>query len=243
MSRSTPVRAVRDVTRRVRSFWKLEWIGEDDLYLQAFTEITPTIFLGRRPTPEHLEQLENVGITHVVSCLEERKRGNVDFLRESFDHVFLSASDQMDQDMGDTLRRFFDHADAVEAAPGSKLLVHCEVGVSRSASLVIALLMRDERLSFLDAYARVRSKRVQVLPNLAFASQLQRYEQDLGVAARPSGPSSLAIYLRQYCNAPLPIEELDDALRRHAFDAPAALRSIYGGEIPRVVQGVRSAGR
>ena len=79
----------------MRSFWKLEWIGEDDLYLKAFTEITPTIFLGRRPTPEHLEQFERHGITHVVSCLEERKRGTVDFLRTRFEHLFLAANEYL----------------------------------------------------------------------------------------------------------------------------------------------------
>ena len=228
---------------RIRSFFSLEWIGEDDLYVQAFNEITPTIFLGRRPTPEHVDELRRRGVTHVVSCLEARKRADIEFLGRSFDQLFLPANDQMDQDLRHTLRQFFAHIDAAAANPEPKLLVHCEVGVSRSASLVIALLMRDERLTFLDAFERVRSKRVQVLPNLAFASQLQRYEHELDLSSPDATPSSLAVYLHQYCSAPSSIDELDEAVRRHDFDAPAALRSIYGGEIPRVVQGARSAGR
>jgi protein-tyrosine phosphatase len=228
---------------RIRSFWKLEWIGEDDLYAQAFSEITPTLFLGRRPTPEHVDELQRRGVTQVVSCLEERRRADVEFLDRAFDQLFLPANDQIDQDLRHTLGQFFAHIDTASATKESKLLVHCEVGVSRSASLVIALLMRDERLTFLDAFERVRSKRVQVLPNLAFASQLQRYEHELELSSPEAAPSSLAIYLHQYCSAPSPIDELDEAVRRHDFDAPAALRSIYGGEIPRVVQGARSAGR
>jgi hypothetical protein len=36
------------------------------------------------------------------------------------------------------------------------------------------------------------------------------------------------------------IEVLQSALERHRYDAPAALRMIFGGDIPRVIQGVRS---
>jgi len=40
--------------------------------------------------------------------------------------------------------------------------------------------------------------------------------------------------------APVEIEVLQSALERHRYDAAAALRMIFGGEIPRVVQGVRA---
>ena len=49
----------------------------------------------------------------------------------------------------------------------------------------------------------------------------------------------MAQYLHQICNAPVEIEILQSALERHGYDAPEALRMIFGGEIPRVVQGVR----
>jgi hypothetical protein len=52
--------------------------------------------------------------------------------------------------------------------------------------------------------------------------------------------SSLAQYLHRICNAPVEIEVLQAALERQRYDAPTALRMIFGGEIPRVVQGVRS---
>jgi hypothetical protein len=36
------------------------------------------------------------------------------------------------------------------------------------------------------------------------------------------------------------IEVLQSALERHRYDAPAALKMIFGGDIPRVIQGVRA---
>jgi hypothetical protein len=101
-------------------------------------------------------------------------------------------------------------------------------------------MMKTEGLSFFDALTRVRAKRIQVLPNIGFASQLQRLEHELRPESVSEAPSSLARYLHTICNAPVEIEVLQSALERHGFDAPTALRMIFGGEIPRVVQGVRS---
>lgn len=240
----TPLSWLRARAARVRSFWRLEWIGDDDLYLQAVSEITPNLFIGRMPTSGSVEQLRGRGITHVVSCVQDGKRGEVEFLQNDFDHLFLPAHDEMRQDMSETFERFVAHVNEARTSdPEVRLLVHCEVGVSRSASLAIALVMRDDGLSFLDSFELVRSKRIQALPNIAFASQLQRLEHELRPDLLAASPSSLATYLNRYCSAPGDVADLQQALERHGYDAGAALRSIYGGEIPRVVQGVRSAGR
>lgn len=116
--------------------------------------------------------------------------------------------------------------------------MHCEAGVSRSGALATAWLMRAERLSFWTAVGRVRARRPRVLPNVGFASQLQALERRLGIAA-PPGPSSLARYLRTRCCVPAEIEVIDELLVQHEGHAPRALRALFGGEIPRVVQGAR----
>lgn len=211
-----------------------------DLRGGFLSEITPIVSLGARPNRERVETLKLAGVTHVVSCLTEEHRSQTAFLREDFQHLFLGVDDGMHQDIAASFPRFFDFAEAaVGSDPKAKLFVHCEVGVSRSATLVTAFLMRTEGLSFFEALSRVRSKRIQVLPNIGFASQLQRLEHELQPHSVNADPSSLAQYLRQVCNAPAEIEVLQAALERHGYDAPAALRTIFGGEIPRVVQGVR----
>jgi hypothetical protein len=171
----------------------------------------------------------------------EDERSQMAFLQQDFHHLFLGVHDGMHRDIAGMFSQFFDFAAAAAASdPKAKLFVHCEVGVSRSAALVIALLMKTEGMSFFDAFCRVRSKRFQVLPNIGFASQLQRLEHELQPRSVTRVPSSLAQYLHQICNAPVEIEVLQSALERHRYDAPAALRMIFGGDIPRVIQGVRS---
>ena len=212
-----------------------------DLREGFFSEITRTLYLGARPSRERVQELREVGVTHVVSCLMEDERSQMAFLEEDFHHLFLGVHDGMHQDIGGAFSQFFEFAEAATASdPMAKLFVHCEVGVSRSATLAIALLMKAEGMRFFDAFCRVRAKRFQVLPNIGFASQLQRLEHELQPRSVTSVPSSLAQYLHRICNAPVEIEVLQSALERHRYDAAAALRMIFGGEIPRVVQGVRS---
>ena len=159
------------------------------------------------------------------------------FLGEAFEARFLPLHDRVDVDLQAALPAFFACVDGL--GRGERVLVHCEVGVSRSASLVIAQLMRARRLRFFEAYGEVRARRPQVLPNIGFASQLQRFERALFPGARPAGPSSLARYLREVCCVPAELELLQDMLDRHGEDAEPAIRAIFGGELPRVVQGVR----
>ncbi|MEO0325323.1 MAG: dual specificity protein phosphatase [Myxococcota bacterium] len=197
--------------------------------------ITPELAVGARPLPEERGALRAEGTTHVCSCLEGHVFPKVGFLGRDFETLQLPLRDAMDEDVARFFPDFF--AFAREAAQGGgRLLVHCEAGVSRSATLAIAQLMETGRLSFFTAFERVRAKRPGVLPNLGFASQLQRFERpQLGP---PAAPSSLARYLREVCAAPVEVEVLDEVLARHDHDAPAALQAIFG-EIPRVVLGAR----
>ena len=229
------------VTERVLSVLGLGLDFSVDLRERFFTEITPTLYLGARPNQERVQELKSAGVTHVVSCLKADERSQMLFLQQDFDHLFLEIHDGIHQDIAATFAQFFDFvAAATSSDPKAKLFVHCEVGVSRSPTLVIAFLMKTEALSFFDALCQVRSKRFQVLPNIGFASQLQRLEHELQPQSVDRHPSSLAQYLREVCNAPVEIHVLQSALERHHYDALTSLKMIFGDDIPRVIQGVRS---
>ncbi len=60
---------------------------------------------------------------------------------------------------------------------GSGVYVHCEAGVSRSAAMCIAYLIRFGRMSLDQAYMTVYCARPIICPNLGFVRQLQQYEQ------------------------------------------------------------------
>eukprot|EP00455_Lapot_gusevi_P038253 TRINITY_DN4285_c0_g1_i2.p2 TRINITY_DN4285_c0_g1~~TRINITY_DN4285_c0_g1_i2.p2 ORF type:complete len:195 (-),score=0.28 TRINITY_DN4285_c0_g1_i2:270-854(-) len=64
-------------------------------------------------------------------------------------------------------------------ASGYSVLVHCQQGVSRSATIVIAYLMKTKNWSLIEAYSHLRRIRSQVKPNEGFLRQLARWEKVL----------------------------------------------------------------
>ena len=59
---------------------------------------------------------------------------------------------------------------------GRSIYIHCQMGISRSPTIVIAYLMKKFNLSLHSAKSFVVSKRPQVDPNISFYCQLEKYE-------------------------------------------------------------------
>jgi protein-tyrosine phosphatase len=55
------------------------------------------------------------------------------------------------------------------------VLVHCQAGISRSCTIVIAYLMQQMLISFKEAFSLVKSKRPIANPNKGFIKQLKKF--------------------------------------------------------------------
>ncbi|KAG7089221.1 hypothetical protein E1B28_010922 [Marasmius oreades] len=88
--------------------------------------------------------------------------------------------DTLDEGMLSDICTWIDDA----RSEGGQVLVHCRVGVSRSATVVIAYVMKSLNLPLVDAYLIVRSRRLSVLiqPNMRLLYNLCGWEVRLGIA-------------------------------------------------------------
>ncbi|KAL3114202.1 hypothetical protein niasHT_014046 [Heterodera trifolii] len=120
------------------------------------------------------EKLKQKGITCVVNATVEEPTANL----PGIDSVRIRIEDSPFA----RLDHYFDQtADKIKSVKerGGNTLVHCVAGVSRSATLCIAYLMKHERMSLRQAYHYVKSARPIIRPNLGFWQQLVEYERKL----------------------------------------------------------------
>lgn len=148
---------------------------------EKMTQIMPYLYLGNESDSNNHEMLKSEGITHILNVTR-----NIPFHLEAAhagEYVFkrISVNDALDQN----LMQFFDEAfDFIEKAHNNnqKVLVHCQAGISRSPTIVIAYLMRKLNKSMNDAYNFVSDRRKIIGPNILFLSQLTSYDETLAKA-------------------------------------------------------------
>jgi dual specificity MAP kinase phosphatase len=87
---------------------------------------------------------------------------------------------------------------------GGKVLVHCRVGVSRSATVTIAFVMKYLGISLVEAYLIVRSRRLSVLiqPNMRLLYNLCGWEVKLAHERAAGDPERLRAELARCVNWP-----------------------------------------
>eukprot|EP01129_Flabellula_baltica_P014712 TRINITY_DN7129_c0_g1_i1.p1 TRINITY_DN7129_c0_g1~~TRINITY_DN7129_c0_g1_i1.p1 ORF type:complete len:340 (-),score=49.33 TRINITY_DN7129_c0_g1_i1:80-1048(-) len=62
---------------------------------------------------------------------------------------------------------------------GQRVLVHCQAGVSRSATIIIAYLMQHNQWTLEEALNYTKSKRPIIHPNIGFKNQLVQFQKTL----------------------------------------------------------------
>lgn len=63
--------------------------------------------------------------------------------------------------------------------PSNRVLVHCNLGISRSTTLILAYLMKTFHATLFEAFKFLRHRRPIVCPNNGFLRQLIEFEYEL----------------------------------------------------------------
>ncbi|XP_033835760.1 dual specificity protein phosphatase 19-like [Periophthalmus magnuspinnatus] len=136
--------------------------------------VRPFLLLASQDAAHDMETLRTHQVTHVLNVAY----GVSNPFPNQLIYKTLPILDVPDTDITSYLDECSVFIDQAREQSGV-VLVHCNAGVSRSASIVIGYLMSRERLSFSEAHREVQSARPSVRPNTGFYQQLQRYRPQM----------------------------------------------------------------
>ncbi|KAM6246955.1 protein phosphatase Slingshot homolog 1 [Porphyrio hochstetteri] len=129
------------------------------------------LYLGSEWNASNLEELQGSGIDYILNVTRE--------IDNFFPGLFAYHNIRVyDEETTDLLAHWNEAYHFINKAKKnhSKCLVHCKMGVSRSASTVIAYAMKEFGWSLEKAYNYVKQKRSIARPNAGFMRQLLEYE-------------------------------------------------------------------
>jgi hypothetical protein len=149
------------------------------------TCVTPSIYLGSYMDALNTELILEHGIKRVLNIsIECPIPESLLAHRDTIETMQVPIKDHGDEQIQEYFK------DCIEfihdgVSRGEKVLIHCHMGISRSATIVIAYLMRygitgslvESPISYSDAFDFLKEKRPIICPNLGFTMAL--YEWDI----------------------------------------------------------------
>jgi len=140
--------------------------------------VTPGLYIGDKYACRDLDLLKSLQIRTIINCTVKPKAGG---LRNYYSSDFLYKRVPVkDSDLEDLTPWFSEVCELVDQSLQQKfnVLIHCQQGVSRSATIVLAyLLYKGNNLK--NAYVQLKTARPIVKPKTAFLRQLVLWDKQL----------------------------------------------------------------
>ena len=136
----------------------------------VINQITNELYISDFSSACDVQKLHENGITHIVTVIP----GVTAMYPNEFIYYTLNVVDRPYVNIDiyfDEAVNFID--DAVKS--GGKVLIHCQKGISRSATIIIAYLIKKKGYTATSALEKMKKSRSCVKPNKGFMQQLQLY--------------------------------------------------------------------
>ncbi|KAH8900834.1 phosphatases II [Thozetella sp. PMI_491] len=139
------------------------------------SQVSEQLFVGSVENARDAAILSKLGITHLVNAAHEFNhswRG-----RPCYMHVPLyDRTSERATLFFEQVWVFIDKAKEDESA---KVMVFCQHGISRSVTLALSYMIKSEKLTLGEAFAKLRAARTEAEPNHGFLRELRQLEQRL----------------------------------------------------------------
>jgi dual specificity phosphatase 12 len=194
---------------------------------EQMQEIVPGLWLGNVQAAEDEQNLHNKKISHILSVFSKYLPDSNSAGKPRYHRLILPLHDNHTELL---IEHFPTTNEFIRQALDSKgkVLVHCKQGISRSATVVLAFLLRyGFAASVAEAFDLVRQKRHYINPNFGFVEQLLVYH---ACAFRPTDQAVwLYCRLRSRCAM---FEPTKYSLRGKLDAVEAPILTAHPKEIP-----------
>ncbi|KAM6985538.1 dual specificity protein phosphatase 4 [Aplochiton taeniatus] len=159
-------------------------------------EILPFLYLGSALHASKKEVLDSMGISALLNVSSDCPN----HFEGAYQYKCIPVQDNHKEDISSWFLEAIEFIDSIQDSNG-RVLVHCQAGISRSATICLAYLMKRKRVRLDEAFEFVRRRRSIISPNFSFMGQLLQFETQLlatscaaeavaAAAASPPGPKS-----------------------------------------------------
>lgn len=134
-----------------------------------------SVFIGTGHQATNWKVVRDLKLTHIINISVEHQCVFPDKIK----YLHLQLEDMEDVLLKDRFSEAIRFMDTAFQNPSSRILVHCNLGISRSTTLILAYLMKTYNATLLEAFKYLRHRRPIVCPNVGFLHQLIDYESEL----------------------------------------------------------------
>ncbi len=131
------------------------------------------LFLGSYRNACDRKEIKDLGINYVLNCAVEC----LESFPNNVKYCHLKLNDMPSFKILPHLERATSFINQAKINNGI-ILVHCQMGISRSTSCVIAYMIRYMGYTAMNALEFIKKKRPIVMPNFGFLNQLMSYEKN-----------------------------------------------------------------
>lgn len=139
------------------------------------TRILPHLYLGCQRDVLNKDLMQQNDIAYVLNASNTCPKP--DFIPDSH-FLRVPVNDSFCEKILPWLDRSVDFIEKAKAS-NARVLVHCLAGISRSATIAIAYIMKRMDMSLDEAYRFVKEKRPTISPNFNFLGQLLDFEKKI----------------------------------------------------------------
>ncbi|CAL1170126.1 unnamed protein product [Cladocopium goreaui] len=150
--------------------------GKAKIALANCDKILENLYLGGVEAVSDHSKLTSQGVRAICVCCREFEIPSKSFAT-GIDYYRVDVEDMSKEPLEEFLEEATDFIYSW-TSQNLPVLVHCRAGVSRSASVVLAYMVRFANFTLNDAFVYLRAARPAVTPNLGFMEKLVAYEEE-----------------------------------------------------------------